>query len=497
VRITGGSIHLFHVENGQVFLNLDRAWSGFITTAGQVRNIVPSEREARQFPLSVEDYGSICLKDLRLLYRLAVKKPEAKTSQGKAKGYGSRPLGLFLANEYERRFFGISMVMALLFVGLTCYSLLSARVHRPSSLEDLGTAYILPFVDPEHLKLVPETLQTKLDRSNYLKLTIWYYRALSASLSGWFEGNNSKLLKETTVARYEQLHDDYRVQMKEEVAKQASINDRVLQDRTAGLIFIPSVLGESIRQRLIRILDKVDLVHQGLRMNLLFKRRISKQFGRDETYDWLNYHASGTSNHSAQEYLSKVRVFSELTNEQQMYAAAEGLAREAQLLQQRKFGQHLAPRDSAVNEEAYIQIDSGVDFVSFVSSAQMLANDEKIGQIRASSFDKQRKEVIREPLVGEIDPSLIQKALSKNQFQLQLCYELALRRNQSAQGSMDWQWRIDSRGKISDIVLKQSSIGDHRMVECVRSKMAMWQFPRPRRGSIEVNHSFQFSPRKG
>jgi hypothetical protein len=492
-----GNINLFLMESGQLFLNLDQAWTGFITSGGQVRNVLATDREARQFPVSLNDYGSICWKDLRLLYKVIAKGTESKSHLTVAKGYQGLPFGLLLADRSEWRLFISAVLAGIIVVGLTCYAMFVADIRRPKMLEDLGADYTLPFVSPEHLRLIPEAQTTKLDRSDYLKSSIGYYRALSSLLTGENIENTGKYLKESTIFRYSQLHQDYQSRLKEESERQEIRNEHVLADRTTAMVFIPSVAGMSLRLRLVRILEKIDVVHQAQRMNLLLKRQISEQFGRDEGYDWLNYQAANVANRGAQEYLSKVRVFSDLTNEQQMYAEGERLAREAQGIQERKFGHNFTRRKSPGDEDSYIGIDSGIDFASFLSSVRILTNEGRIDEIRASSFDQRRKEVIKEPLVGIIDPGSIQKALSKNQFQLQLCYELALRRNQLAQGSMDWQWRIDSRGKISDIVLKQSSVGDRRMVECVRSKMALWQFPRPRNGSIEINHSFQFSPQKG
>ena len=80
---------------------------------------------------------------------------------------------------------------------------------------------------------------------------------------------------------------------------------------------------------------------------------------------------------------------------------------------------------------------------------------------------------------------------------LQLCFELALRRNQNLKGSMEWQWRLDSRGKISEIELLDSTIQDRRMIRCVRKKIANWKFPRPKRGSVEIKYPFYFAPAKG
>lgn len=492
------NIELFFVEKGQLFLHLDQAWAGFYTSHGDVRNIHSFEREARQIPLTVNDYGSISLKDLRLLFKIRPKSATAAKWPAMTKGYSSKPLDLFLSGRLEWTAVMGSSLIAAIILGFVWMAVGKAKIHRPHAFEELDAAYMLPFVNADHVRLIPEAMRGNLDRSNYLGSTIIYYRALAAALSGWFEGKQDKFLPATTVARYSALHEDHRGQKETVIANQSERSKTVLNDAATAMVVIPSVLGESVDQGLARMLRKVDISHESMRLNLAYKRKIAGEFPKDESYDWISYQNGTKTNQGSQDFLARVSVFGEMTNEEHMYSQADLMAKSAETIQAKLFGKsHDGPAAPLRSDLSFIQIDSGIDFASFLTSPQILANNEKMGQIRASSFDRQRKETIKEPLIGAINPNLVQKVLAKNQFQLQLCYELALRRNQQTRGSMDWQWRIDTRGKISDIVLRQSSISDRQMVECVRAKMALWQFPRPQRGSVEINHSFQFSPQKG
>jgi hypothetical protein len=482
------NITIFRRKGGQLSLSLDQAWSGFFTSSGILRTVDEHDREERLIPVAVGDYGSLCWRDLRVLFRVVKHKSDRVKEPPRAKGYSAGFLALALGTSMERRSLAIGVVCSALLTGLAIFGLLRVDKIRPSSLEDLTSDYTLPFISPEHLRLVPEALKLRLDRINYVRPTIQFYRTLSEVLTGRFGDDAGKFLKETTIDRYRRLHKDFEEQGEIAMRQQEAINEKVLSDPRNGMVFVPSVVGENVEQRMYRAFDKAHVLDLALAASLRERRRISHKFASDESYDWMNYHSQGPGNTKAKDYLSRIRVFSELNNEQRMYADAEALANQASQLQTRKFGSENPGHDGSGVNLAYIAIDKDVDFSSFI---------DKFSQIRASSFDIKRKEVIKEPLIGELDPSLIQKTLSKNQFQLQLCYELALRRNIDARGSMDWQWRIDSRGRISDIILKGTSIADRRMVECVRNKMAQWTFPHPRRGSIEVNHSFQFSPRKG
>ena len=134
--------------------------------------------------------------------------------------------------------------------------------------------------------------------------------------------------------------------------------------------------------------------------------------------------------------------------------------------------------------------------VSFVHYAKRVG-DGKIDQIIASRFGTPSDLAIREPLIGEIDPSLVEKTVSKNRFELQLCFELALRRNQQLNGTMEWRWMLDSQGTISNLELVSSSINDRPMIRCIQQKISKWRFPRPRRGAVEVRFPFNFVQKRG
>jgi hypothetical protein len=182
-----------------------------------------------------------------------------------------------------------------------------------------------------------------------------------------------------------------------------------------------------------------------------------------------------------------------------MYAEADAAARRAQNAQ-RRIAAAMGKRAQLDREDdGPIAMPVGAKFASFVGGIDFSLADEKLYHLQASEYGepKAQHRGPKEPLVGQIDPNLIESFIKNNRYQLQLCYELALRRNELATGTMEWRWRIDSRGSISDVALVSSSIADQRMVECVKRKISAWRFPRPNRGSIEVSYPFEFAPTKG
>jgi hypothetical protein len=178
-----------------------------------------------------------------------------------------------------------------------------------------------------------------------------------------------------------------------------------------------------------------------------------------------------------------------------MYLEAKDFATRARVLQKRQL-----PHDSTLTplNAAPLGLPDGSKYASFLGDIDFFLADEKLLQLQASEWGAPRKPAkSKEALVGEIDPALIERYIKQNRYQLQLCYELALRRNEAASGTMEWRWRIDSRGVISDVALVASAIKDQSMIQCIQRKISAWSFPRPRRGSVEVSYPFEFSPSKG
>ena len=135
--------------------------------------------------------------------------------------------------------------------------------------------------------------------------------------------------------------------------------------------------------------------------------------------------------------------------------------------------------------------------LSFSKTLKFIADNEIKGELPASTFGSTPIKKVVEPLIGNINEKKVLDTISSKKFDVQLCYESALRRNQSLQGAMSWEWIIDTRGKVSGIELVKTEISDSKMTRCIRKKLASWRFPKAQRGSVKVNHKFKFRPIRG
>jgi len=147
-----------------------------------------------------------------------------------------------------------------------------------------------------------------------------------------------------------------------------------------------------------------------------------------------------------------------------------------------------------------IGIKAGSTPITYTPMPRFRDGDQKLALLNASRWgekDSAKPSRIIEPIAGIIDSKAVEKAISSGRFQLQLCFELSLRRNQTAKGSMEWQWKIDTQGKISSLSLLNSTMKDDELIRCVRQRIAGWKFPKARGGSVEIRYPFEFVRDRG
>lgn len=72
------------------------------------------------------------------------------------------------------------------------------------------------------------------------------------------------------------------------------------------------------------------------------------------------------------------------------------------------------------------------------------------------------------------------------------CYASALRREPALQGRVTVHWRVDGRGRVSEIEIEPTSDGDGVFHACIVAEIRSWQFPPPD-GEAEVTFPFLFN----
>lgn len=485
-------INIIRFSKGRIFLTLDQPWHGIIKSNGNVNQIMADDRaRGFEFQLVPEDYATLSLNDLKLLIRLGKKSTSAETF-AKMKGYSGNLIRLFFPEKRDvSTLIGAGLITATIFGGLITLSLAYEDI-RPQKLEELSEEYILPFIAPDHIRTSPEALQEHLDRKNYVPSVVRYYRQLSNTIAGNL--NDSDMIPSVVTQRFRGYYANQLSEIKNNINDQSLIDAKSKTRPETAMIAFPTVLGESYRGSLLRIVDKLDLYQQSLSTNLESRRNFVEKFTKEETYNYREYKNLAPSNDKAKEFLSKIRPWNALPDEGLMYQEAKDIANRAAMIQQDIFGSQSNRSNLTVHSAKPVGMPTSSYYSTFVPSRIYDVDNKKPYLITASRFSGRnaKKVEIKEPLVGKIDPSVIEKTVYNNRFALKVCYELLLRKDESLGGEMTWQWVINSVGKVKDLKLLENELVDKTFVDCISQKVGSWKFPKPKDGSVQVTHVFQF-----
>ena len=271
----------------------------------------------------------------------------------------------------------------------------------------------------------------------------------------------------------------YRVQQREFIAKQ-TVNEY------DAVLSLPSVKGESYRDRLIRIKNDIGKLHDSFKIDLSSRIKVTNQYIKDTKYEHKKIDDSIISKRKGKKILT--------IREMEMYRQFDRLSERARYYQ-KDIKKRTDQNESQKQGEVYISKDDA--FVSTLNNIDFSNLNKKLSFMNASTFMMRKSKKIKEPMIGRISSEKIEKVIVSKKFEIQLCYEAALRRNRKISGVMNWSWMLNTSGKISDIRLERSNITDDRMINCIRRKLSQWKFPRPRRGSVKIEFPFKFSTIKG
>lgn len=94
---------------------------------------------------------------------------------------------------------------------------------------------------------------------------------------------------------------------------------------------------------------------------------------------------------------------------------------------------------------------------------------------------------------GALAPELIKKVINENKNQVRYCYEVELQRNQNLEGRVMVRWVISATGAVAQVLIKDSTIKNANVENCLLGKIKGWKFPPPAGGgTVEVNYPFVF-----
>ncbi|RZA14913.1 MAG: AgmX/PglI C-terminal domain-containing protein, partial [Proteobacteria bacterium] len=288
----------------------------------------------------------------------------------------------------------------------------------------------------------------------------------------------------------ERFQDDAR-RAREAGDKREEKEEKQLSDKRNGLVAIPVVRGEALNAKLLRVQKTLASWYESTAYMVDLRGKTTADFAQDKGYDFKNYK-------TVEKGAPKAKApFKQTGDEELMYKTAEGVAEAA--ARERKALSKLRTKFEPLRPETSrpLSFAQGSDYTPSMTGREFIELNRKIDGIMASLFDPEKPKKIQEPIIGTLDPRLIEKTVDRSRFELQLCYELALRRNQAAAGLMEWRWNLDTKGRVTDLELIDSDISDGKMISCIRDKLSRWTWPKPLKGTVQVSFPFSFKPSKG
>lgn len=98
----------------------------------------------------------------------------------------------------------------------------------------------------------------------------------------------------------------------------------------------------------------------------------------------------------------------------------------------------------------------------------------------------------KEALVEEgLTADEVGRVIHSHLSEIRYCYESAMLRNPSVEGKVLVDFKIRSTGMVKTAVVKDSTVSDANLEQCVISHLLKWKFPKPK-GGIEVAVSYPF-----
>ncbi len=96
-------------------------------------------------------------------------------------------------------------------------------------------------------------------------------------------------------------------------------------------------------------------------------------------------------------------------------------------------------------------------------------------------------------VVGSLDREIIRRIIAKHRPEVKYCYEKELVKHKDLMGKVVVTFIIAGTGRVIKAYIKQSTMGNKAVEQCIVSRVKRWKFPQPKGGGIvEVTYPFIF-----
>ena len=97
-------------------------------------------------------------------------------------------------------------------------------------------------------------------------------------------------------------------------------------------------------------------------------------------------------------------------------------------------------------------------------------------------------------VTGVLDKRTVQKFVSAHRAELRACYEIELAKTKDLLGKVTLMWIINKDGLVSTAVIKESTLNNKRMEDCLINMVKLWHFPPLKNGGLtRVEYPISFT----
>ncbi|MFA6032677.1 MAG: AgmX/PglI C-terminal domain-containing protein [Myxococcota bacterium] len=89
-------------------------------------------------------------------------------------------------------------------------------------------------------------------------------------------------------------------------------------------------------------------------------------------------------------------------------------------------------------------------------------------------------------VLGSLDKELIRRVVQSHRNEIRYCYERALTANPGLWGKISINFIIGAKGDVQSSKVKESTMGNADVENCIAQKVKTWRFPEPKGGGIVV-----------
>lgn len=514
---------IFKVGRNKVDIILDPRLDGFLSTGNKYGNLkeFTSPRGSLLQLSSVEDplivsldYGSrgkIQFNGFDIAFKIEKEAPKYKEMK-----IQKIEKNIFQMPEYdapiERKVIPISLIATGLAFLPVLFWLLKAPMQPTSGLINLAQDVLIRFIAPENIRLLPFIYKTKYDPNNNEKLAIFWVFELqrrweaaeigknAQSIIPFLENSHKYVDPAVTIENWEKnIYNNYYSLEKSRTSKESDRYFSFLKPYPAFTSVVSGIEGGSQYVTLIKRLKQLENTDKAIIEYLEEEHLILKEFYETE----YRARKPGIIDPPSTGQVLGPQPDKSFYNELKNYKEAERNAKIAEnstyrntVIKNISKAKDLESNNpsSLFNSVIWIPSDGLIIPSDFRRSNDKVGNDIDFNNMMHNAYYSVGVYKIPPlpPPKATIDYKMVDFVIFNKKEEIRSCYNSALRKMPGLQGNLTISWRILENGKAKDIVIVESSMNNKNLIACLESRLEVWNFPKPKNGSVVITYPFQF-----